>query len=477
MAITMNRYEELAAKIEDNIHKGLWTSGERLPSVRDMGRREGASPATVVEAYELLKARGLVEARERSGFYVANKSVPLLDVPKSSPVLIQPASLNADDLISALRQGTYNPRIFPFGTATPLPQFFPLKALNRCVAQVLRDEPATLAEYRFPPGAQELRKILARRYGALGVKLGVEALVTTGGAIDAIGLALSAVANRGDIVAVETPGYFGIIQLVRSLGYQILEIPLDPERGLTPERFRLAWQKSAGKIKALITVVNFANPLGTLTSDEDKKALVELASDFGVTVIEDDIYGDLAFSGSRPRPLKAFDVNDTVILCGSFAKTISPALRVGFAASKRHAPTITLHKASRASGVSALAEDALTLYLKSGHYERHLRTVRRDYHTLISQYTQAILKAFPAGTRVSRPAGGFILWVQLPEGVDSRLLQARALEKNISVAPGAVFSLTHSDYASYVRINCAIPWNSQSQRAVTRLAHIANELS
>lgn len=466
----MNRYEELAAKIEDDIARGVLSPGDKLPSVRETGRREKASPATVVEAYELLKERKLIEARERSGFYVASSSVPLLDIAKSAPAFVKPVSLDADDLISALRQATYNPRIFPFGTATPLPMFFPVKAVNRCIAQVLRDEPATVSEYRFPPGANDLRKSLARRYSGYGVKVSADALVTTSGAIDAIGLALSAVASKGDVVAVETPGYFGILQLVRSLGYTILEIPLDPEAGLTPERLREAWKKSGGKIKALVTVPNFANPLGTVISDEHKKALVDLAHQYGLTIIEDDIYGDLAFDGSRPRPLKAFDAHDGVILCGSFAKTISPALRVGFACSKTHAPTITLHKAARASGVSALAEDALTLYLQSGHYERHLRNIRRDYHTLISQYTHAILKSFPAGTRVSKPAGGFILWVQLPGEMDSRLLQAKALEKNISIASGAVFSLSHRDYASYIRINCAIPWNSQSQRALARLA-------
>lgn len=466
----MNRYEELAAKIEDDISRGLLAIGDKLPSVRDMGRREKASPATVVEAYELLKERKLIEARERSGFYVAKKTVPLLDVEKSIPEFVRPASLDTDDLIAALRQATYNPKIFPFGTATPLPQFFPVKALNRCIAQVLRDEPATVSEYRFPPGAEDLRRLLAKRYTGFGVKMTADAVVTASGAIDAIGLALSAVAQKGDVVAVETPGYFGILQLVRSLGYSVLEIPLDPEAGLTPERFRHAWQASGGKIKALVTVANFANPLGTLISDAHKKELVTLAAQHKVTIIEDDIYGDLAFDGSRPKPLKAFDDKDTVILCGSFAKTISPALRVGYACSRLHAPTITLHKAARASGVSALAEDALTLYLKSGHYDRHLRTIRRDYHTLTSQYTHAILKAFPPGTRVSKPSGGFILWVQLPGELDSRLLQAKALEKNISIASGSVFSLNPRDYASYIRINCAIPWNSQSQRALMRLA-------
>lgn len=472
----MNRYEQLATKIEEAITKGIFPPGDKLPSVREMARREKASPATVVEAYELLKERNLIEARERFGFYVASLQVPLLDIAKSAPNFVKPVSLNTDDLIAALRQATYNPHIFPFGTATPLPQFFPLKAINRCIAQVLRDEPATVSEYRFPPGAEDLRGVLVKRYSAYGVKLTADALVTTSGAIDAIGLALSAVATKGDVVAVETPGYFGILQLVRSLGYTILEIPLDPEEGLTPERLRHAWEKSGGKIKALVTVANFANPLGTVVSDAHKKALVKMAEDYALTIIEDDIYGDLAFDGSRPPPLKAFDEKDTVILCGSFSKTISPALRVGYACSRLHASTITLHKAARASGVSALAEDALTLYLKSGHYERHLRKIRREYHTLISQYTHAILKSFPVGTRVSRPAGGFILWVQLPGKVDSRLLQAKALEKNVSIASGAVFSLNHQDYTSYIRINCAIPWNSQSQRALARLAQAVIEM-
>lgn len=468
----MTRYEILAARLEENIKKGALPTGEKLPSVRDLSRREKTSPATVVEAYELLKERGLIEARERSGFFVANKIVPLLDLPESKATFVKPASLDSEDLISALRQAAYNPKVFPFGTATPLPQFFPLKSVNRCVTQVLRDEPATCAEYRFPPGGDDLRKQLVKRYSSMGVKISPDAMVTTSGAIDAIGLALAAVANKGDVVAVETPGYFGILQLVRSLGYTILEIPLDPERGLTPQRFVDAWKQSGGNIKALVTVANFSNPLGTLVSDIHKEELVALATHYNVTIIEDDIYGDLAFDGSRPRPLKAFDQQDQVILCGSFAKTISPALRVGFACSKKHAATIMSHKAARASGVSALAEDALAMYLQSGNYDRHLRKVRREYRTLISQYTQAILTAFPPGTRVSKPTGGFILWVQLPVNLDSRILQARALEKNISIASGSIFSLGHSEYASYFRMNCAIPWSTQAQRALLRLAQL-----
>lgn len=472
----MNLYESLAAKIEEQIRGGILAIGEKLPSVRYLGRQENASPATVVGAYELLKSRGLIEGRERSGFYVANIASPPLTESKVAPGFVKPASLDPDDLILSLRQSMHNPRIFPFGTAAPMPDFLPVRALNRCLAQVVRDEPAILSEYRFPPGAESLRLQLRKRCAGLGVKLAVEDIVTTSGAIDAMGLALCAAAQPGDVVAVETPTYFGILQLLRSLGYKILEIPVDSALGLTPQRFLQALRKSAGKLRALICVANFSNPLGTLIADAHKRELVQLAADADVTIIEDDIYGDLAFDDGRPKPLKAFDPQDTVIYCGSFAKTISPALRVGFAGSRRFAPAILAQRAARTSGVPALAEEALALYLASGHYERHLRVIRRDYRTLVAQYTNAILAHFPPGTRVSQPAGGFVLWVQLPGTRDSRLLQAKALEKNISLAPGPLFSSNHADYGQYIRINCAVPWNAQSQKAVEKLGQLIEQL-
>lgn len=470
----MNRYETLAHKIEEKIRAGMLLSGEKLPSIRELSRKEQASPATVVEAYELLKDRGLVEARDRSGVYVANVQSPPLDIPKSSATFAAPATLNPDDLILSLRQATHNPRIFPFGAASPLPDYFPVNALNRCIARTLRDEPALISEYRFPPGSETLRAQIIKRYAHHGLKLEPDSVVTTGGAIEALSLALCTVAKPGDVVAVETPTYFGILQLLRSLGYKILEIPLDPDRGLTPERFQQALKKSAGGLKALVTVANFSNPLGTLVTDEDKQALVQLANAAQVTIIEDDIYGDLGFGDVRPLPLKAFDTSGTVVLCGSFAKTISPALRVGYACSKKHAKAITLHKAARTSGVSALAEDALALYLSTGHFERHLRKIRREYRTLTAQYAGAILAHFPAGTRVSNPAGGFVLWVQLPGKTDSRQVQRKALAQSISVAPGPIFSPSHKYYTRFIRMNCAIPWSTQAQRAIQKLAKIVS---
>lgn len=468
----MNIYEELAERIEERIRNGVMYAGQKLPSVREMSHKEEVSPSTVVVAYDLLKSRGIIESKNRSGFFVSLIQSSKLDVPKKAPAFIPTSDHNPDELIKALRLATFDPKIFPFGTASPLPDFFPMKALNRTINKVLSDEPALLTEYRFPPGSITLRDQICQRYQKLGAKIHLESVVTTAGAIESIGLSLKAVAKQGDVVAVETPCYFGILQLVRSLGYKVLEVPLDPALGLTAVRFEEAVKKAGSSLKALVTVSNFSNPLGTLVSDETKKEIVNIAFKNDVVIIEDDIYGELYFEGRRPPPYKAFDKNEMVITCGSFSKTICPAFRVGYACNKKYASEIAYHKSALSSGVSAFGEEVVAAFLDSENYEKHLRWLRGTYKTLVAQYSAQILSSFPSGTKISQPKGGFVLWLQLPKEVDSRIVQRKALEQSISIAPGTIFSASNKDYVNFMRMNCAIPWSTQSVKAITKLAKI-----
>jgi DNA-binding transcriptional MocR family regulator len=271
---------------------------------------------------------------------------------------------------------------------------------------------------------------------------------------------------------VETPCYFGILQLVRSLGFKILEIPLDPAFGLTSFRFEEAVKKAGSSLKALVTVSNFSNPLGSLVPDEAKREIVSIAARNDVVIIEDDIYGELYFEGKRPLPYKTFDKSDTVITCGSYSKTICPAFRVGYACNKKYAAEIAFHKSALSSGVSAFAEESIAAFLDGEGYEKHLRSLRSTYKTLVAQYSAQILSSFPSGTKISQPKGGFVLWVQLPKEIDSRNVQRKALEQNISIAPGPIFSASNKDYVNFMRMNCAIPWSPHSVKAISKLAKI-----
>lgn len=470
----MKRIDTLAGALREQMDQGLLPAGSKLPSVREQALLHRVSPTTMVEAYELLKQEGRIEARMRSGYFVLPPQAQLC-LPERAFSFIPSASVAPADLLHDMLAAGNDDRIFPFGAAVPRPSFYPTARLRRLMQQVLRDDPALLGAYRFMPGSLALRQTLARHYQQLGVKVQSAAVVTTTGAIEAIGLALGAVAAPGATVGVETPTYPGIFHLVRSLGYRILELPIDATRGLTPALLEAGIQRARGKLQAVVTIPNFSNPLGTLVTDADKQALVDIATRAGIALIEDDINGDLGFTPQRPRPLKAFDKHDTVLLCTSFTKTVSASLRSGCVINAQHAAALSALKYARGSGISALNETVLQRFLAQGHYQRHLMKVRSEFRGLLARYTQEILTLFPAGTRVSQPQGGFILWVELPHAIDGAILQKRALERRISVAPGSIFSEGGGQYRNYIRLNCAIPWTAASQKALAQIARLIRE--
>jgi len=471
----MKLYENLALELENQIRSGSLRYGERLPSIRAQSDAHGLSPGTVVEAYAWLEERGLIEPRPRSGYFV---TAPRVDTPTPESdvesVYLPPEDPSPEELIHALRQAIYDPKILPLGIATPAAEFFPNAQVDRILKKVLREEPTTLSDYIYPPGTIAFRRAISSRYRKLHVESEWKDAISTSGATESIGLALRAVANPGDVVLLESPTYFGIIQLVRTMGYGIYEAPLHPTNGLDPEELLRAKRKIGSRLKAAVLVPNHSNPLGLAMSDDRKKELVLAAQKTGITLIEDEVYADLSFADRRPKPLKAFDPDDSVILCGSFSKTISPSVRAGYLLNSRHHEALFAQKSTVSSGVSTLAEETLALFLKDGFYERHLARVTREYQRLLGLYTSTIIQSFPDGTRVSRPAGGYVLWVQLPGEIDSRLLQRRALEKRINIASGVLFS-PQGAFQSCIRMNFAFPFTPQIERGIRTLGALAME--
>jgi DNA-binding transcriptional MocR family regulator len=469
----MTRYERLAGQVEEQIKKGTLRAGQRLPSIRELSATESLSATTVVEAYALLQDRGWIESRARSGFFVSAGThiMPPVDGSTGPTVPKESLPMSADDLVFVLRQAVQDPHILPLGAATPMPEYYPHRAVGRCLRKVLADEPTVLAEYQFLPGTGAFRQAVSLRYAHFGVDVTADNVICTSGATEAMALALQCVAQKGDVVAIETPTYFGIVQLVRALGLKIVELPLNAASGLEPEQLDRAIARCGGSLKAAVLVPSHSNPLGTSMSDQNKTDTVSIAAAAGVVLIEDDVYGDLSFERQRPRPLKAFDGNDTTILCGSFSKTVAPGLSCGFVISAKFAKELTVARATWSSGVSVLAEEAMALYLKEGGYDRHLKWVRREYRTLTCQFRAAIADHFPDGTRVSDPQGGYVLWVQLPAGVDAGRVQVEALKQNISVAAGNLFS-SQQDYRDCLRINCAVPWGPRVDRGIRTIGRI-----
>jgi DNA-binding transcriptional MocR family regulator len=318
-----------------------------------------------------------------------------------------------------------------------------------------------------------LRKQIAQRLLLSGCTLSPDQVVITSGCVEAVVLALRVLCKPGDTVAIETPVYFNFLQLIEDLGLKALEIPASPRGGISLEALEYALDRNVGDVKACIVITNFNNPLGGRMSDEGKQRLVEMLEEHKVPLIEDDIYGDLSHNDDRPSVAKSFDTSGNVLLCSSFSKTVAPGYRVGWIAAGRYQDQIERGKMLVNVATASPTQLAIAEFLANGGYEHHLRSVRRVYARQVAQMGDAIGRTFPPGTRVSRPQGGFVLWVEMPEAIDSLALYEKSKALGITIAPGSIFSVD-GNYRNCIRLNAAY-WNSAVEVAIETLGRLAAE--
>lgn len=466
-------YEHIAGRVAAMVEQGTFRPGERVPSVRSLSRQFKVSISTVMEAYGLLEDRGVVTARPQSGFYVCPQLPPLPRAPEFSPPLLSPTSVDTGELALMIYRDTCDPTLVPLGAAVPDLENLPVDRLNRMLSSEARRFRRQSLAYELPAGCARLRKQIARRMVEAGCTLSPEEILVTNGCTEAVMLALRAVCNPGDTVAVESPLFFNTLQTISSLGLKALEIPAHPAHGLNVETLRYVLDNN--RVSACLVVSNFSNPLGSLMPDEAKKELVHLLAGHDIPLIEDDIYGDLCHGAKRPVVAKAFDSHGLVLLCSSFSKTIAPGYRVGWIAPGRFAPQVERLKAITSLTSSVPPQFAIAEFLANGGYEHHLRRLRRTYVRQMSLLGQAVGCSFPEGTRVSRPEGGFVLWVEMPETVDSLKLYRQARELGITFAPGPLFSARPGKFSNCLRLNAAF-WSDKVAEGVALLGRLATEM-
>ena len=463
------RYEKLAGELAGMIGSGVLSPGDRLPSVRRLSKERRLSVSTVVQALRQLEDRGLIEARPQSGFFVQRAQAMRAEpVVRSTPEASMPVDIS-QRLVRVLRAGAKT-GVAPLAAALPAPELLPVAALQRLYAGVARRMPKLLeGGSHINTDEPALVRQLVRRSLAWGGPIAAEEFVITNSCTEALGLCLRAVTKPGDTVAVESPAYYLMLQLLETLGLKALEIPTDPRTGMSVEALDLATRN--GGIAACLIVANGSNPLGCVMPDDRKRQFSALTAARGVAVIEDDIYGDLHLGSERPWPIKAFDKVGNVMLCSSFSKSLSPALRIGFVAAGRHRAAIALQKTITSGGTNPITQHVLAEYLESGAYERHLRTLRRAYLQQVQTMRLAVSRHFPADTRITQPQGGYVLWVELPESIDTAKLYEQAVAENLAYVPGDLFSASGM-YRNCLRLNCGNPHTPEIEDAVRRLGAI-----
>lgn len=466
----MKRYEALAEEIAQSIRTGVMKLGDRLPSVRQASTSRGVSPSTVFEAYYLLEARGLIRARERSGYYVTAGAKSLPPEPEiSSRPTGESTAVDVSQLVFDILASVKTRDVVPFGSAFPSPMLFPLQRLARSMTSSMHGmDPWSIVD-DLTPGNPALRRQIALRYLADGLHVHTDEIVITNGALEALNLCLEAVTRPGDCVIIESPTFYAALQALERLGLKAIEVPTHPREGVDLEALARALERH--KPKACWLMTNFQNPLGSTMSDERKQALVELLSAHDVPLIEDDVYGELYFGSKRPVSAKAFDTKGLVMHCSSFSKCLAPGYRIGWAAPGRFTQDIARLKLTTTLSASAPAQGALADYLAKGGYDKHLRQLRHALSVQQNAMVQAVVRHFPKGTRATRPEGGYFLWVELPGKVDTLEVHRQALSLGISVAPGPMFS-AHRGFTNCLRLNYGHPWDAKAETALATLGRL-----
>lgn len=467
------RYQRIAEDIMASIESGALAGGARLPSVRTLARQRRVSAVTAVAALHQLEQRGVIESRPQSGFFV-RRAAPRSALPHASrpPRVAQAVSISG--LVAMLVDENARADVVSLGAAIPASQWFPTRTLQRHLANAVRQHPQSAHGYGPVMGLESLRQQIARHYAGFGCSLDDRELLITNGCMEALHLAIRAVAQPGDTIAVESPAYFGFLQIIEGAGMKALEIATDPVQGLSVEALAQALDSRSGqRIRACVLVSSYSNPLGATLPLERKRLLLELCRRHDIALIEDDLYGELGHAGTRPLPIKSFDRSGQVILCSSFSKTLSPGARIGWVAGGRWTDAIRQRKYVSSVATSTLWQEALASFVAAGAYSRHLRHIRAACAESVRRFSAAIESEFPEGTRVSRPEGGYILWVQLPEHADSLAMHRRARSEGIHFLPGPLFS-ANEQYGNCLRLSCGHAWDARMEDALRRLGKLAH---
>lgn len=466
----LHRYTLVGRHILELIESGALKPGDRIPSLRHMSSKMRVSISTVSQAYVELESQGVVESRPKSGFFVRSSFRRLPPPPAFQPSTpIEPREVNRSELIGTVRELLGRKDILPFAVACPDATLLPGRDLGRIMASVLREDPDRVMGYEMVCGNPELRKQIAIRCIDAGATVMPDDIIITTGGMEAISIAVRCLTRPGDIVVIQSPAFYCFLQMLDTLGLRVIEIASQPDGGISPGD--LADAVSQYDVKACILNPNFNNPDGSIIPDEIKEEIVNLLAKKSIPLIEDDVSGDIHFGPGRPQVCKKYDRKGLVMLCSSFSKTIAPGYRIGWLIPGKFHERAQTTKVDTSVCTASPTQVAIAEFLRTGKYERHLKRLRTAMEKQMQAMQLAVSRYFPPETKVTRPTGGVVLWLELPKHVDSRDYFFRARAQGIGIVPGLICS-TFDKYKNFIRLTCSGVWTKELEKGIEKLGQL-----
>ncbi|MFH6944803.1 PLP-dependent aminotransferase family protein [Flavobacterium sp. FlaQc-50] len=464
-------YLQFADRIEKQIKSGVLSVGDKLPSIREVCSETGYSMSTVSKAYYEVESRSLIESRPQSGYYVSNISARTVPEPSASSPILSVKNVEREDLIDLVYNDMKAKGVTMFSLGFPSNELLPIAKLNKGMIQAMRSLPNSGTSYEELQGNLNLRKEIARWAFTWGGSPTEDDIITTPGCVNAISHCLMSLTKPGDTIITESPVYFGVLQLAKSLGLYVMELPTNITTGIELDAVKKAI--ATKKIKACVLMSNFSNPSGSMMPNEHKKEVVRLMEFYNIPLIEDDIHGDLYFGSGRPTNCKTYDESGIVLCCSSVSKTLAPGYRVGWVLPGKFKKEVLRSKLYHTISSPTITHEVVGDFLKNGRYENHLRKIRKILNQNCNNYINTVLESFPTGTKVSQPQGGFFLWVELDKRIDTADLYHLAMKHQISISPGRIFSF-QDQFSNCMRLSFGLPWTNELRQSIQTLGKLVD---
>ena len=474
MQIELNRasreplYRQLASHVQQRIRNGALPAGTRLPTVRQLAQQLGVTRLTVHSAYAELQSGGWIEATVGRGTFVAQRLTDLV-----APLVdnlgreVTPGGMLAD-----LLRMTQIPGLSALAKADPAIDLMPIQAWQRATEMALTAGGTSLMTYTTPQGDVVLRSTLAETVRERGIITSPDEMMITAGVTQGMALACEVLARPGDTILVEQPTYLGLLNIASARGLRPIGLPVD-QHGLDPALVEAA--VIAHRPAFLYVIPTFQNPSGSSMSHERREKLIEIAERHQLTIVEDDIYGRLNYSGSNIPALKSLDLSGRVIYLTSFGKNLMPGLRLGFAIAE---PNLIQRMvfARQALDICSplLTQRALAIFIEQGWWHGHIKRMLPRYRERRDALLQALTRYFPQNTAWTTPQGGFSCWVTLPKDISVTDLYLSAIARGVAFAPGEVFK-AQPDGKAHLRLCFSAEPPERLTEAVATLGALLRE--
>ena len=472
------RYIDLAQRCIEDITSGKLVPNSRMPSLRNFRQQHLISMTTALNCYQYLESFGWILAKPQSGYFVCGQRASheqpeliafesIMTAPKLPSVgnISQKSNL-ADNSFNLSPNNLPNRDIVgPLGIARISENFIPVEQLQNSFRRALKRQGSNISFYPDVQGEKILRDILSSHFKKYDFHLPSDELLITNGCMDAICTAVEICTKVGDAVAISSPCFNGLLDMLAALGRKVVEIP-STEQGI--DLGQLEQHMKNKQIKAGLFCTSHMNPQGISMTALQKQRLVNLAETYQVPIIEDDVYIELAHSKVMPLPAKNWDKQGYILWCGSVSKTIAAGYRLGWCWPGRYATQYLQKRSYCNQGVSSPIQLALADFISNGEYSKHLRKLRVAIQQQTLSYQRYLSKNLPVASKISSPTGGFVLWVQVPN-LNGRKLLEQASKLNIDIRIGEQFS-TRDLYQDYFRLNVgfAISKDKDKQEQVNK---------